>query len=64
MTSTLKESDTPASKEYWEEFYEEGPGVNQYEWYNVDIDVLKKQVLEDHSIIREGSRCLQVGTIE
>ena len=56
----------PAEKDYWETFYEEGPGKQQYEWYShIDAQTISKFLFGDQdkqkNIIKDGSKCLQVG---
>jgi hypothetical protein len=56
---------TPASKEYWEIFYTEGPGIKNYEWYNITFDSIKKFLIKEDettSLIKNGYKCLQVGS--
>src|SRR5690349_9765891 len=40
---------TPASKEYWEVFYTEGPGTKQYEWYAHDAHIASMHTRTPHS---------------
>ncbi len=37
---------TPAHKDYWEDFYADGPGKQQYEWYDLDVGDLGNHLLE------------------
>ena len=60
---------TPADKDYWENFYEEGPGKQLYEWYSHITDEMIRKFLfgnesKDRNLIKEGSKCLQVGMLE
>jgi hypothetical protein len=52
-------NETPASKEYWENFYSAGPGINEYEWYNFGAkDLLKTSFLDN---FHERDSILQIG---
>ncbi len=48
---------TPATKEFWEIFYDEGIGKNLYEWY-VDFDQVNTFIKKN---LKEGDKILHVG---
>lgn len=51
-------SDNPATAGYWDNWYEDGPGVRPYEWYNLDPADLEGPLT---SHLRSGITLLQVG---
>ena len=48
---------TPATKEFWEIFYDEGIGKNLYEWY-VDFDQVNAFIKKN---LKDGDKILHVG---
>jgi len=50
--------DSPASRFYWEKFYEEGFGKKQCEWYETSFEDVRKEILQN---LKPGSRILQIG---
>lgn len=53
-----KEGDNPATASYWDRWYEEGPGIKRYEWYNVDVEDLDVPMRKH---LKSGLSILQVG---
>ncbi|PRP79392.1 hypothetical protein PROFUN_12990 [Planoprotostelium fungivorum] len=50
--------DNPATVGYWDRWYDEGPGVKRYEWYNLTSEdlspVLEKYLSSDVKILQVG----------
>lgn len=59
MRDDIDVNETPASKEYWEVFYTEGPGTKQYEWYETRTPAPRAQhvyMLAHHTLMPSVTR--------
>eukprot|EP01116_Phalansterium_solitarium_P013131 TRINITY_DN3014_c0_g1_i2.p4 TRINITY_DN3014_c0_g1~~TRINITY_DN3014_c0_g1_i2.p4 ORF type:complete len:112 (+),score=9.95 TRINITY_DN3014_c0_g1_i2:246-581(+) len=54
----MEVDNNPASKHYWEVFYSEGKGRNEYEWYNVIFEDIREILLQ---YVNTGQNILQIG---